>query len=120
MRYRLVQLTGSQAGRVRSVDDDEREILLGRDPTLEVVFAADEPSVSRRHAALVQEADTLVVRDLGSTSGTFFQGQDIEEAELLDGDVFELGRGGPRLRIDLAELEQLPPGFVPFRGVNGG
>jgi ABC-type multidrug transport system ATPase subunit/pSer/pThr/pTyr-binding forkhead associated (FHA) protein len=100
MRYRLVQLNGAQAGRVRSADDDERELVLGRDPTAQLVFPAEERLVSRRHAALVQDGATLLLRDLGSTSGTFLDGQDIEEAELDDGDEFELGPGGPRLRVD--------------------
>jgi ABC-type multidrug transport system ATPase subunit/predicted component of type VI protein secretion system len=101
MKYRLVHLTGSLAGRVREVD--ATRIVLGRDPQeAQVVFGPDDRLVGRRHAQLSEEGGALVLRDLDSRSGTFLDGQDIEEAELADGDVFELGPGGPRLRVEFA------------------
>jgi ABC-type multidrug transport system ATPase subunit len=103
VRYRLVHLTGSLAGRVRDVD--AAELVLGRDPgAAQVVFAAEDRLVSRRHAALVEEDGGLLLRDLDSSTGTFLEGEDIEEAELRDGDVFELGKGGPQLRVEFGEM----------------
>jgi ABC-type multidrug transport system ATPase subunit/pSer/pThr/pTyr-binding forkhead associated (FHA) protein len=100
VKYRLVHLSGSLAGRVRDVDS--AELVLGRDPEVaQVVFGADDRAVSRRHALLVEEDGVLLIRDLDSSTGTFVDEQDIEEAELRDGDVFELGRGGPRIRVEL-------------------
>ena len=102
MRYRLVHLTGSLAGKVREVD--EAELVLGRDPAeAQVVFGPTDRQVSRRHACLRVEHGVLVLRDLDSRSGTFLDGQDIEEADLEDGDVIELGEGGPRLRVEWSE-----------------
>ena len=90
MRYRLVHLNGSLAGRVR--DFDEHEVVLGRDPLdAQVVFGPEDQTVSPRHASLTASDGVLVLRDLESTTGTFLAGADIEEAELVDGDVFELG-----------------------------
>lgn len=106
MRYRLVHLTGALAGRVQDLDG---EAVLGRDPAAaQVVFPASERLVSRRHAAIQEDEDgALVIRDLDSRAGTFLDGEDVEEAELRDGDVVELGRGGPRVRVELAETGTL-------------
>jgi ABC-type multidrug transport system ATPase subunit/pSer/pThr/pTyr-binding forkhead associated (FHA) protein len=99
LKYRLVHLSGSLAGRVREVD--AARLVLGRDPaSAEVVFGAEDRSVSRRHACIEEDDGVLMLRDLGSSTGTFLDGHDIEEAELRDGDVFELGPGGPRVRLD--------------------
>jgi ABC-type multidrug transport system ATPase subunit/pSer/pThr/pTyr-binding forkhead associated (FHA) protein len=100
LKYRLVHLTGSLAGRVRDVDG--KRVVLGRDPaSADVVFGADDRLVGRKHAALEEEDGVLMLRDLDSSAGTFFDGHDVEEAELRDGDVFELGRGGPQVRVEL-------------------
>jgi len=100
VRYRLVHLSGSLAGRVREVA--ETEVVLGRDPAVaQVVFGAEDRLVSRRHAALVAVDGGLVLRDLDSSTGTYIDGENVDEAPLRDGDVFELGMGGPRVRVEM-------------------
>src|SRR5262249_27175182 len=114
MKYRLVHLSGGLAGRVRDVDAEE--VVLGRDPVVaQVVFPPEDPTVSRRHALLRVEDGHLVLRDLDSSTGTFVDGQDVEEAELRDGDVFALGEDGPRVRVELSEGGTLvvDPALVP-------
>ena len=102
VRYRLVHLNGPLAGRIR--DFDEAQVVLGRDPRdAQVVFGAEDATVSRLHASLTAADGVLLLRDLESASGTFLEGADIEEAELVDGDVFELGAGGPRLRVEMQD-----------------
>jgi ABC-type multidrug transport system ATPase subunit len=102
MSYRLIHLTGSLAGRVREVSD--HETVLGRDPaSAQVVFGPEDRGVSRRHALLVHEKGALLLRDLKSAAGTFLDGERVAEAELRDGDVIELGRGGPRVKVELEE-----------------
>ncbi len=101
MPFRIIHLSGSLEGRVRVLNDGGREVILGRDPQVaDVVFGPDDRLVSRRHASLKEQDGVLLLRDLGSSTGTFLDGESIEEAELAPGDVFELGRGGPRIRVD--------------------
>ncbi|HEY8148801.1 MAG TPA: FHA domain-containing protein [Vicinamibacteria bacterium] len=121
MKYRLVHLTGGLAGRVRDVDAEE--VVLGRDPhEAQVVFPADDGTVSRRHALLRVQDGRLLLRDLDSSTGTFVDGHDVEEAELADGDVFALGADGPRLRVERAEGGTLvvDPSLLPARPATSG
>ena len=48
--------------------------------------------VSRLHCQLIATADTLQVRDLGSTNGTFVNGKRVKAAELREGDTLSVGR----------------------------
>ena len=113
MRYRLVHLSGSLAGRVREVS--EREVVLGRDPAVsQVVFGPEDRLVSRRHAALREVEGGLVLQDLESSAGTFVDGRKVAETPLQDGDVFELGPDGPRVRVEMEDGGTLVvPGPAP-------
>jgi ABC-type multidrug transport system ATPase subunit/pSer/pThr/pTyr-binding forkhead associated (FHA) protein len=116
VRYRLVHLNGSLAGQVRDFDD--HEVVLGRDPhDAQVVFGAEDHTVSRRHASLTASDGVLLLRDLESSTGTFLAGADIEEAELVDGDVFELGEGGPRVRVEMQDGATIVTAAPPAEAV---
>lgn len=52
----------------------------------------DQDGVSRRHASIVIDKGTATLRDLGSTNGTFVSGEQVEQAQLEDGDVLMFGR----------------------------
>jgi len=68
---------------------DER-LLIGRDVSCSVQLPDD--SVSRRHAAIVTEADQHFVNDLGSTNGTFVNEARVEDrAVLKNGDRVRFG-----------------------------
>ena len=56
-------------------------------------FIVTAPLVSRVHCRVgVGEAGTLLVADLGSTNGTFVNGQRVDKASLLPGDRLMVGR----------------------------
>src|SRR5207247_772011 len=56
--------------------------------------------VSSRHAAVIRQGATFLVRDLGSTNGTFVNGRQITgDAALNDGDVIAFGQTGPAVEF---------------------
>lgn len=84
----LSLLSGNQKGRVIKLEGDG---ILGRDPS--VVYAIDDPTVSRRHAELLRTRDGWTLRDLGSANGTEINGARLAgERALNEGDIVGLGR----------------------------
>lgn len=62
---------------------------IGRSEESEIILL--DPSVSRAHAVVEVSAGNAIVRDLGSTNGTFVNGRRVESASLRDGDELRLG-----------------------------
>ena len=63
---------------------------VGRSPGAE--FIVEAALVSRLHCQLTATADSLHIKDLGSTNGTFVNGKRVMSAELKDGDKLAVGR----------------------------
>lgn len=71
-----------------SLDSDITTI--GRGPGVD--FVLDEPSASRKHVAIIRAGEGHILRDLGSTNGTYLKGVfNGEERPLEDGDCFRIG-----------------------------
>jgi pSer/pThr/pTyr-binding forkhead associated (FHA) protein len=65
-------------------------VVIGRGGACDLVLAS--PAASRRHAEVVARASGWRVRDLGSTNGTFLNGERVEaERELHAGDAIQIG-----------------------------
>jgi pSer/pThr/pTyr-binding forkhead associated (FHA) protein len=78
------------------------EVTLGRSAASNVVVAHGE--VSKLHARLVRGADRLFVLDLGSTNGTFVNGERVRRALLRHGDTLSLGGAAAfTVQIETAE-----------------
>jgi len=68
--------------------------ILGRDDSADIIL--DDPGISRRHSELRVTTDgphfVTTIRDLGSTNGTFVNGERITSEHLEDGDRVTVGR----------------------------
>src|ERR1022692_2806742 len=62
---------------------------LGRNPAND--FKLDDPSVSSSHCQIVVENGNAVIRDLGSTNGTYVSRAPVKEAALQPGQTIHLG-----------------------------
>lgn len=67
----------------------ERELVIGRSNDIDVALIED--MVSRRHARVLLQGDSLIIEDLGSTNGTFVNGEKIRRARLKEGDKILIG-----------------------------
>ena len=88
MTANLVIREGDGAGSEHPL---EGEVVLGRERgSADLVL--DDPGVSRRHAAIRSEGGRITVTDLGSSNGTYANGERITGAvELADGDEVQVG-----------------------------
>jgi pSer/pThr/pTyr-binding forkhead associated (FHA) protein len=66
-----------------------REIIVGRSSDLDMVLVED--MVSRKHAKITTDDQGVTIQDLGSTNGTFVNGEKVRKAELKDGDRILIG-----------------------------
>lgn len=86
--YRLVVRTGPNPG--MAFDLTKEVTLLGRDVTNDI--ALGDAEVSRQHARLTRTPGGVVVEDLGSTNGTFINGERLVAPRVLSaGDLLGFG-----------------------------
>ena len=67
----------------------DKQIVVGRSSDLDMVLVED--MVSRRHAKIQLQQDQIWIEDLGSTNGTFVNGEKIKRARLKEGDRALIG-----------------------------
>jgi len=94
-RFHLRMIKGVPAYGVYFVEGRAR---IGRSEESDVFLV--DPSVSRTHAVVEVDGVEPLVRDLGSTNGTFVNGERIEARPLRDGD--ELMFGNTRMRFEMS------------------
>src|SRR5450432_3343023 len=76
-----------QGGEFPIVSD--KQILIGRSSDLDMVLVED--MVSRKHARISMQGDQIWIEDLGSTNGTFVNGEKIKRTTLKEGDRVLIG-----------------------------
>src|SRR5262245_10090138 len=59
--------------------------------------------ISRSHAEVIRVGSDYLLRDLGSTNGSFVNGARITEQMLNDGDVLRFGANGPEMSFRIIE-----------------
>jgi hypothetical protein len=104
--YKLKGTSGSVVNRSFPIDES---ILLGSSADCDVQL--DEPGVSPRHAEIRLGSDrSLLLRDLGSTTGTLLNGERVRESQLGSGD---------EIRIGTCRMMLQAPGLRPERILTG-
>jgi len=117
--FRLIVRRGPQPNQIYELNKDI--ITLGRDITNDIVI--NDPECSRHHCRLTRGGGGYTLEDLGSTNGTFVNGQRLTGARpLAGGDVVGLGETvtlGYESTIPAAEPSQQPtmPGSAPAQPV---
>lgn len=81
-------IIGDEIG--KRVQLEEADVLIGRTATSDIQLDMD--NVSRNHALVTRTALGWVLRDLGSTNGTFVNEARVDERALKDGDQIRIGR----------------------------
>lgn len=108
MPIQFVHLAGSKKGRTESFGADR--VRIGRDPTNDLQFDPyQDRDASSRHAEVTREGPEFWISDLGSTNGTFLNGERVTRHALKDGDVIAFGRGGPKLKFSPGNGGAEPP-----------
>lgn len=75
------------------------QISIGR--SSEADIQVDDTGVSRQHVGIARRGDSVYARDLGSTNGTFVNGNRIHgDEELLDGSVVTVGHTRITFRLE--------------------
>jgi hypothetical protein len=88
---------------------DKEWTRIGRSLAADIRF--DDPTVSRRHALIVRQADGVRVLDDRSLNGVFVNGEHVEWCPLGDGDELVIGRHVMRfLDVTAASAQDAPAG----------
>jgi DNA-binding NtrC family response regulator len=104
VRCQLVVIDGPNRGRACRLAD--RAATIGTDAACDLVLSDDR--VSARHLSVENVESRFVVRDLGSTNGTWYEGSRITEVTVPAGSTLLAGRTALRIEPEAQPLD-LPP-----------
>jgi hypothetical protein len=85
----LVVMAGSNVGEMYKLDPAKEQFVIGRGDKADLRLLDD--GISRDHARIVKDGDHLVLEDLGSTNGTYCNGDRVTRRALSEGDKILLG-----------------------------
>lgn len=86
--YALKFISGKYQGGEFPLKSD-KQIVIGRSSDLDMVLVED--MVSRKHAKIAIAGEKITIEDLGSTNGTFVNGEKVRQARLKEGDRILIG-----------------------------
>src|SRR6266508_841445 len=87
-QFQLIMRSGPTPGAAFTLEGDQ--LTIGRDSVNEIVI--NDAEISRRHARLTFQGGKYVLEDLGSTNGTFVNGQRLAGPRVLKaGEVVSFG-----------------------------
>lgn len=96
LRYALEIIQGPDSGKKYILEGDE--LYIGRHAQCEIVLG--DPEVSRRHLKMMRMGSEWVMDDLGSTNGTWLNGQSVAIQALSPGDQVTIGQTVFRVRLE--------------------
>lgn len=85
---RLTFMTGSRAGEFLSLEGRDQTVI-GRAQTADLCI--EDSAVSREHCRIRAEGDAFVIEDMGSSNGTWLNGESATRSEVRVGDRIQLG-----------------------------
>jgi two-component system, cell cycle response regulator len=86
-RAYLIVLAGASVGEMYKITAETTVIGRGQQADIQVI----DEGISRRHAEIAHKGGDIVIKDLGSTNGTYCNGDKIAEHTLTDGDKIQVG-----------------------------
>lgn len=86
--YALKFISGKYQGGEFPLKGD-KQLIIGRSSELDIVLVED--MVSRKHAKITLTAGKITIEDLGSTNGTFVNGEKVKTSRLKEGDRILVG-----------------------------
>jgi pSer/pThr/pTyr-binding forkhead associated (FHA) protein len=93
---------------VTEVELVKERVTIGRKPHNDI--ALDHRAVSSAHATLTVMLDDVILEDLGSTNGTFINGQKVYRHKLAEGDKIAIATF--ELRFVASPMKALPTGRI--------
>jgi pSer/pThr/pTyr-binding forkhead associated (FHA) protein len=94
---------------IKEVALTKERMTLGRKPYNDIVI--DHLAVSGEHAVVVTLFSDSFLEDLGSTNGTFVNGQPVKKHFLQNGDIIELGKYRLKFVTDVMAVTSASLGF---------
>ena len=84
----LVVIYGLELGKKFNLN--RPQIIIGRSSKADIQI--DQEAVSRNHCKIMNTGNAIMLRDMGSTNGTYVNDEMIDEYVLRDGDFIKVGR----------------------------
>ena len=106
-------------------EGDRRSFSITRDTTVvgrreDCEFRIPLGEISRKHCRLIKDGGTLRIEDLGSSNGTYHNGERVQEATLGPGDTLQIGSVVFVVQIDgVPGDDELQPVTAPVPGRDG-
>lgn len=107
--YALKFISGKYQGGEFPLKAD-KQIVIGRSSELDMVLVED--MVSRKHAKIIFSDGKITIEDLGSTNGTFVNGEKVKQARLKEGDRILIGTSILKLVHQGAEAANVDESMV--------
>ncbi len=114
-RCKLIQMTGDEKG--TEFELTSHEVIVGSAKDCDIRI--DDLTVSQRHFAVVRDEQSYLVRDLGSTNGTFLDDARVREAYIRPGAIIRAGEIYFRFEPVYERIELVPSDTNEFGGLLG-